>query len=74
MRDPNRIEPFIAALATWWYKHPDWRFGQLICNTLYAGIERGKDLEHRLFFMEDDEAQAQLNYWIMPAKTRTVDD
>lgn len=30
MRDPKRIEPFLAKLAELWNNHPDMRFNQLI--------------------------------------------
>lgn len=52
MRDPARIERFLAALGTVWHKVPDWRFGQLMSNFLgwYVG-ETGRDI----FFPEEDE-------------------
>lgn len=46
MRNPDRIEPFLAKLAEYWHKVPDWRFGQLICNLPFS-----KDQ----FFVEEDE-------------------
>lgn len=47
MRDPNRIQPFMDRLAAVWRKVPDWRFGQLMCNTLgSAGIDP--------FFVDDN--------------------
>lgn len=46
MRNPNRIEPFLAEIAKLWHKVPDWRFGQLLCNITF-----NKDP----FYMEDDE-------------------
>jgi len=30
MRDPKRIDPFLATLAEVWQRYPDLRFGQLI--------------------------------------------
>ena len=48
MRDPKRIKPFLKRLAAVWEKVPDWRFGQLMCNTLGAC---GKDP----FFADDEE-------------------
>ena len=33
MRDINRIEPFMKAVASIWKeKFPDWRFGQMMSN------------------------------------------
>lgn len=32
MRDPERIEPFLARLGELWKQFPDYRFGQLIMN------------------------------------------
>lgn len=46
MRDPNRIEPFLAEIAKLWHKVPDGRFGQLICNIPF---------KRDPFYMEDDE-------------------
>jgi len=46
MRDPERIDVFCQKLAELWHKVPDWRFGQLVCNTL------GYDP----FYVEDDVA------------------
>lgn len=46
-RDINRIEPFLKRLEIVWKKHPDWRFGQLLENTLiYTGDP---------FYIEDEE-------------------
>lgn len=48
MRNPDRIDEFCNRLAKCWHKEPDWRFGQLICNTFgYLGKDP--------FFPEDDE-------------------
>lgn len=46
MRNPNRIEPFLAEIAKLWHEVPDWRFGQLICNIPFDSDP---------FFMEEDE-------------------
>lgn len=46
MRDPDRIETFLTELAKLWHLVPDWRFGQLICNTPF---------DRDPFFMEEDE-------------------
>lgn len=32
MRDPERIDPFLAAFGELWKQHPDMRFGQLFMN------------------------------------------
>ena len=48
MRDINRIDKFCNDFAELWKKVPDWRFGQLICNTFgYLGGDP--------FFIEEDE-------------------
>ena len=37
MRDVNRIEPFMNEIADIWKeKYPDYRFGQLMLNFMYA--------------------------------------
>ena len=59
MHDPNRIEPFIAALYRLWYRHPDWRFGQLLYNTYYAA-HRVQDL----FYLEDDVSLKEIERWL----------
>lgn len=46
MRDPNRIEPFLAEVAKMWHKVLDWRFGQLICNMPFKTDP---------FFLEENE-------------------
>lgn len=47
MRDPARIRKFCDELAAIWEVYcPDWRFGQLVENTLGSGM----------FFYEEDEA------------------
>ena len=48
MRDPKRIKSFLRRLEAVWNTVPDWRFGQLMCNTLGAA---GRDP----FFVEDNE-------------------
>ena len=47
MRDVNRIRPFLEAVAEVWEKHPDLRFGQLVCDVVTNETMR--------FYMEDDE-------------------
>lgn len=51
MRDPERIEPFMAQLTELWREVPDWRFGQLIMNLLSF---YGRDP-----FYTEDEQMAQ---------------
>lgn len=51
MRDPSRIEPFLARLSTYWHMVPDWRFGQLIMNVFGEIASSGTDP----FFPEEDE-------------------
>ena len=49
MRDPARIAEIIDELERLWFKHPDWRFGQLVRNVSFAD-----DLSE-LFNIEDDK-------------------
>lgn len=51
MRDPKRIQGFLAGLAECWSKVPDWRFGQLICNVFGEMASQGRDP----FFPEEEE-------------------
>ena len=47
MRRKERIGPFLERLKAVWELVPDWRFGQLMCNTLGScGMDP--------FFVEDD--------------------
>ena len=39
MRDPARIQKFCNRLAKAWRCHPDWRFGQLICNVFSEMVQ-----------------------------------
>ena len=48
MRDPNRIDGILEELRELWKQVPDWRLGQLFCNT-----QRNEGYD--LFFYEDDE-------------------
>ena len=50
MRDPKRIEKYCDELKLIWEKVPDWRFGQLMMNTL--GEVQNK-VGNDLFFVED---------------------
>lgn len=52
MRDPARIPELLDELKTLWERHPDWRFSQLIFNTL-SGIWDGH--EAPFFYMSDDD-------------------
>ena len=47
MRDINRIDGFCDRLKEVWKQVPDWRFGQLMCNTL-------GDVGMDPFFIEDE--------------------
>lgn len=47
MRDPNRIEEFIAEFYELWTQHPDMRFIQMVQSLVKSG-EDG-------FYLEDDE-------------------
>lgn len=47
MRDPKRIKQFCIRLSKAWELHPDWRFGQLICNVF-------SQFDFDPFFPEDD--------------------
>lgn len=52
MRDPKRIDEFCDRLKAVWKEVPDWRFGQLIVNTMGEVSHRtGKDI----FFIEEPE-------------------
>ena len=51
MRDPNRIDDFLAKLGECWKQVPDWRFGQLVENVMrYAN----DNWPSKMFFIEDD--------------------
>lgn len=53
MRDPNRIDSYMARLAECWRMVPDWRLGQFLTNVLsmYYDATNGKDA----FYPEDEE-------------------
>lgn len=60
MRDPNRIDKYCNKLATIWHKVPDWRFGQLMYNSLgYAYSKLGD-----VFFPEDEKMFETLEEYI----------
>lgn len=51
MRKAERIDEFCDKLKEEWKKVPDWRFGQLICNTFsYVSM----DERVSAFYVEDD--------------------
>lgn len=52
MRDINRIDDFCDRLKEVWKTVPDWRFGQLICNTFGEVQNRTKQ---DVFYIEDDK-------------------
>ena len=52
MRDPERIDKFLAELGKRWKEVPDWRFGQLMTNIKF---------ERDPFFMEEDEFLAAVD-------------
>lgn len=52
MRDFNRIALYTEQLREQWERVPDWRFGQLLGNTL-GEVMKEKNCD--LFYLEDDE-------------------
>ena len=52
MRDPERIDHYIAQLQRIWKAYPDFRFGQLLMNLLG---EVQKEVGIDLFYIEDEE-------------------
>lgn len=57
MRDPNRIDPFLAKLGEAWKKCPDQRFGQFLSNFFGAAGQN-------VWMTEDDEWLAGLQAFI----------
>lgn len=53
MRDVNRIALYTEKLREQWERVPDWRFGQLIANTLGNGLVEANCPD--IFMLEDDE-------------------
>lgn len=52
-RPVERIDSFLEELGRFWKKHPDWRFGQLMCN-----LDRRYRTEHNgndYFYLEEDQ-------------------
>lgn len=48
MRDPKRIDGFLAALGDYWKAHPDWRLGQLLENAADAA-------QQDVYYIEEEE-------------------
>jgi len=57
MRDPKRIDPFLAELAKLWKKNPDLRFGQLLegMNLFPLVQTKAGGMTAYLWAQEDDE-------------------
>lgn len=53
MRDFNRIALYTEKLREQWERVPDWRFGQLIANTLGHVLVEANCPD--IFMIEDDE-------------------
>jgi hypothetical protein len=53
MRDFNRIALYTEQLRKQWERVPDWRFGQLIANTLGNVLVEANCSD--IFILEDDE-------------------
>lgn len=53
MRDFNRIALYTEKLREQWERVPDWRFGQLIANTLGHVLVETNCPD--IFMLEDDE-------------------
>lgn len=53
-RDIRRIEPLIKEFKALWEKHPDLRFGQLVCNIMP---------ENKLYYVEDDIMLDRIKKW-----------
>ncbi len=51
MRDPARIRPILARLATVWQQHPGMRLSQLVLNA---------QADPDLYYMEDGELIAKI--------------
>ena len=66
MRDPKRIDKILNLIKEIWTKYPDWRLGQLLCNTTF--------IEDNIFYMEDDEVQRQLHCYYCFLKQREQND
>lgn len=53
MRNPERIALYTEQLREQWERVPDWRFGQLIANTLGHVLVEANCPD--IFMLEDDE-------------------
>ncbi len=53
MRDPKRIDAYIEQLRAAWKSVPDWRFGQLLSNTVGVVMQRLQIND--VFYVEDEE-------------------
>ena len=53
MRNPERIDDFCKKLAEYWHRVPDWRFGQLIINTVGSNPF--------LFYIEDEDTLKKMD-------------
>ena len=69
MRDPARIDPFLAKLGEYWKLVPDWRFGQLICN-VFGEMSAKVDP----FFPEEKEMLKYFERFFNPEKEAENDD
>lgn len=57
-RSVERMQPFLQQLEQFWRRHPDWRFGQMMCNLdrRYRAMHDDNDF----FYLEEDEFLAFL--------------
>ena len=53
-REISRIEPMLDEFKKLWEKHPDLRFGQLVCNIVP---------ENQLFYVEDGIMLERIQDW-----------
>ena len=53
MRNPERIPLYTEQLREQWERVPDWRFGQLLANTLGHVLVEANCPD--IFMLEDDE-------------------
>lgn len=59
MRDPDRIDAFLAELGHVWKKYPDLRFGQLVMNLTRNRQGNFQDP----FYWEEDEWLHRLEWY-----------
>ena len=62
MRDPNRIKPLLAQIEAYWTKHPDLRLAQIISNANSFRQIGSDEVNHDVFYMEDDDLLQ--NLWV----------